>query len=85
MFGPGFRHGRLAAAASALLSLMLVYGIANAVQDDWGEQVVKRGWTEVAIPSLIRPGLTLWWGLILALAAGVWLLWFRPARRSPAI
>ena len=81
---PGFRRDRLAAAASVYLSLMLVYGIANAVQDDWGEQVVKRGWTDSGIPSLIRPGLSLWWGLILAGATAIWLLWFRPAPRTRA-
>jgi hypothetical protein len=81
---PGFRGDGLAAATSALLSLMLVYGVANAVQDGWGEQVVKRGWTGSDIPSLIRPGLSIWWALILLGAAVAWLAWLRPARRPRA-
>jgi hypothetical protein len=82
----GFRHRRLALTASGYLALMLSYGVANAVQDAWGEQVVKRGWTDAAIPSLIRPGLSVWWGLIIAAAVGVWLFWFRrhAPRSSPA-
>jgi hypothetical protein len=77
---PGFRHRRLAVAASAYLSLMLAYGVANAVQDAWGEQIVKRGWTTASIPSVIRPSPSLWWGLILAVAVVVWISWFRPPR-----
>jgi hypothetical protein len=76
----GFRHGRLAEVASAYLALMLAYGVANAVQDGWGEQVVKRGWTSAGIPSLIQPSLSLWWALLLGAAAVTWLLWFRPRR-----
>jgi hypothetical protein len=77
---PGFVQRRLAVAASAYVSLMLAYGIANAVQDAWGEQVVKRGWTTAAIPSLILPSLSPWWALIVAATVLVWLTWFRPAR-----
>lgn len=80
----GFVHRRLAVATSAYVALMLAYGVANAVQDAWGEQVVKRGWTDAAIPSLIRPDLSAWWALILAAAAAVWLAWFRPRLRNPA-
>jgi hypothetical protein len=79
---PGFGHDRLRSVAAGYLSLMLVYGCANAVQDAWGEQVVKRGWTDSGIPSLIRPGLSLWWALIVACSALVWLLWFRPPGRA---
>jgi hypothetical protein len=75
-----FTQRRLAVAASAYVSLMLAYGIANAVQDAWGEQVVKRGWTTAAIPSLLLPSLSPWWALIVAATVLVWLTWFRPAR-----
>ena len=34
---------RLRAVVGAYLALMLAYGLANAVQDAWLEQVVKRG------------------------------------------
>jgi hypothetical protein len=77
---PGLRHRRLAVATSLYVSLMLAYGVANAVQDAWGEQVVKRGWTTAAIPSVVRPDLSLWWGLILVVTVVVWLSWFRPER-----
>ena len=46
---------RLRAVVGAYLALMLAYGLANAVQDAWLEQVVKRGWTSREIPSLIIP------------------------------
>jgi hypothetical protein len=78
----GFRHRRLALVTSCYLALMLAYGVANAVQDGWGEQVVKRGWTDAAIPSVIRPQPSLWWALILVEAAAVWLLWFRAGSRA---
>ena len=34
---------------------MLAYGSVNLAQDFWLEQVVKRGWTDEAIPSALRP------------------------------
>ena len=45
----------------AYLSLMLVYGLANALQDFWLEQIVKRGATSAAIPSVIRPEVSWAW------------------------
>ena len=36
---------------------MAVYGIANIANDAWFEQVVKRGWTDWAIPNVLRPDL----------------------------
>jgi hypothetical protein len=71
----------LPAASSWLLAFMLAYGVGNAAQDGWLEQVVKRGWTEHGLPGLLRPSLD--W---LALAGGavlVELLWFRRERRQP--
>lgn len=68
---------RLRAAVSAYLALMLVYGLANATQDAWLEQVVKRGWTSAAIPSLLRPGVTPAWGAILLAAAVAYAVLFR--------
>jgi hypothetical protein len=52
-------------ALTAYLSLMLVYGLANAVQDFWLEQLVKRGTTSLTIPSLIRPALSWAWAALL--------------------
>jgi hypothetical protein len=34
---------------------MLAYGIGNLVNDDWLEQVVKRGGTNHEVPSLLTP------------------------------
>jgi hypothetical protein len=90
----GFHHGTggvlLALAALALsrpqrshalagyLSLMLAYGLANALQDAWNEQLWKRGWVDHHIGSVIRPELTLGWLAIVATAVAVYALWFRP-------
>ena len=92
----GFHHGTggvlLALAALALsrppgtrplrayLSLMLAYGVANAIQDAWNEQLWKRGWVDVHLPGVIRPELSWGWLAILAAAVGVYGAWFRPER-----
>jgi hypothetical protein len=75
----------------AYLALMLAYGVANLVNDDWLEQVVKRGWTTHEVPSVLTPAANWGWAAVLVGAAAIWLLWFRqpsrttPARASPAI
>lgn len=66
--------------ASPYLALMLAYGLANAAQDAWFEQVVKRGTTSVELPRVLLPGLTVAWGCLLAVALLVELLWFRRER-----
>jgi hypothetical protein len=92
----GFHHGNggvlLALAALLLsrvpaggalrgyLSLMLAYGLANALQDAWNEQLWKRGWVDFHLPSVIRPDLTWGWLVIVASAVAIYGLWFRPAR-----
>ena len=59
------RFLRLAVACFA--GLQMSYGLANAVQDAWGEQIWKRGWVDSQIPSLLHPELSLWWlGIVLA-------------------
>lgn len=62
----------------AYLSLMLAYGLANALQDAWNEQLWKREWVDVHVADVIRPDLTWGWVAIVALAAAVYALWFRP-------
>jgi hypothetical protein len=52
------RHRRLQAFLGLYLSVMLAYGLANEVQDDWGEQLVKRGVVDTEIPSLLVPAAT---------------------------
>jgi hypothetical protein len=68
----------------AYLSLMLAYGIGNLVNDDWLEQVVKRGWTSHEVPSLILPAANWGWPVVLVAAALIWRFWFRqPSRTTP--
>lgn len=74
------RRTRAEAFLSCYLALMLAYGCALALEDGWGEQVWKRGWTDWDIPSVLRPEPTLAWAAIVAAAVAVELLWFRRAR-----
>jgi hypothetical protein len=63
------RTSWLRALAGAYLGLELAYGLANALQDFWLEQVVKRGWTGFELPMVLRPELTFaWLGIALAAA-----------------
>ena len=72
-------------ALDAYLALMFVYGVANLGNDDWLEQVVKRGWTSDELPSVLVPAANWGWAAILVGAAAVWWLWFRqPRRTTPA-
>jgi hypothetical protein len=64
------RTPALRALTGAYLGLQLAYGLANALQDFWLEQVVKRGWTGYELPSVLRPAATFAW-LGIALAAAV--------------
>jgi hypothetical protein len=69
----------------AYLALMLVYGVGNLVNDDWLEQVVKRGWTNHEVPSLLTPAANWGWAVVLVGAFAIWRLWFRqPSRTTPA-
>ena len=66
----------------AYLSLQLVYGMANASQDAWNEQLWKRDWVGWHAPGVLRPELSLGWLGILLVAAAVYWLWFRPSRQE---
>jgi hypothetical protein len=69
----------------AYLALMLAYGVGNLVNDDWLEQVVKRGWTNRELPSVLVPAANWGWAAVVAGAAAVWWLRFRqPSRTTPA-
>lgn len=61
----------------AYLALMLAYGVGNLVNDDWLEQVVKRGWTSHEVPSVLTPAANWGWAAVLVGATAVWWLWFR--------
>jgi hypothetical protein len=75
----------------AYLALMLGYGIGNLVNDDWLEQVVKRGWTNHEVPSILTPAANWGWAAVLVGAVLIWRFWFRqpspttPAEASPPI
>src|SRR5207253_2172210 len=65
----GIRWPALRTLTAALLSLMLVYGWTNQVEDLWIEQVVKRGWTGWQIPDVLQPTASLAWAAMLVAAA----------------
>ena len=67
-------------ASHAVLALMFVYGVANAAQDFWLEQVVKRGWVDASLPSMIVPKPSVAWLVILGASAVLWLAAGRPRR-----
>lgn len=81
---PALRRSRippLRAAVTAYLGLQVAYGLANIANDAWLEQVVKRGWTDVEIPNVLRPAVSLpWLGIALATPAFAALLRRRAAR-----
>ena len=52
------------------LGALGAYGLVNAVQDFWLEQVVKRGWTGREIPGALRPSGSWIWLVVVALAVG---------------
>ena len=72
------RAGR---ALRGYLSLMLAYGLGNAFQDGWNEQLWKRGTVDHHIGSVLRPELSLGWLSILAGAGAIYAFWFRPSRQ----
>jgi hypothetical protein len=66
------------------LALMLAYGVGNLANDDWLEQVVKRGWTSHEMPSVLTPAANWGWAVVLVSAFVIWRLWFRqPSRTTP--
>lgn len=74
----GFRRRRLRTLTAALLSLMLVYGWTNLVNDLWIEQVVKRGWTGWEVPDVLQPSASLAWAAMLLAAALIYAACLRP-------
>jgi hypothetical protein len=62
---------RTRAALTYFVALMFVYGLAVAATDFWFEQVVKRDWTDVDLPSLLRPALSIEWLVALLVAAAL--------------
>jgi hypothetical protein len=65
------------------LGALGAYGLVNAVQDFWLEQVVKRGWVEWEIPGALRPSGSWIWIVIAALAGLFAVLALRARDASP--
>jgi len=61
---------------------MLSYGLANALQDGWNEQLWKRGTVDTEIASALRPELSWGWLVIMLAAVATCALWFRPGRQT---
>jgi hypothetical protein len=78
---PNMRHPNVLA---AYLSLMIPYGIGNMLNDGWNEQVVKRGWTSCHVPSVLQPGFTWMWGLLIVAAAVIFFTAFQQRRDHAA-
>jgi hypothetical protein len=66
-----------------VVALMFVYGLGVAAQDDWNEQVVKRGWAGFKLPNMLHPTVNATWFVVLVLAAVVALLLRRLEGPSP--
>jgi hypothetical protein len=79
---PRLTSPRLTVATSLYVSLMVGYGLVNAGQDLWGEQVVKRGWSDRHVPSALEPSLTPIWLVILGVAGLVLVVLLHEARGS---
>lgn len=77
-----FRRGPLRGVFAFFLSVMVVYGLGNMVNDGWTEQIWKRGWTNDSAPSVLQPKLSLGWGVLIALAVVVDALAFRRIGQS---
>jgi Phosphoglucomutase/phosphomannomutase, alpha/beta/alpha domain III len=67
-------------ALAVYVAVLLTYGLANALQDGWNEQLVKRGTTESELPSVIRPDLSAAWLGILFGAVVIYFVLFRVGR-----
>ncbi|NUR77936.1 MAG: hypothetical protein HOQ28_16820 [Thermoleophilia bacterium] len=65
------------------LALLVAYAVGNLVNDGWDEQVVKRGWTNWLVPGVIRPTVSVAWGLIVLGAAVLYALAIWRAKRGP--
>jgi hypothetical protein len=70
---PDIRTRWLHGAFALYVALMFAYGLANALQDFWFEQLVKRGTTSLEIPSMIVPAAS--WAWLALVAAALLIRW----------
>ena len=69
------RHTRVRSATTIYVGFLLVYGTANAIQDAWLEQVVKRGWSTYELPTMLVPSASVaWLAVVLGTGAAALLL-----------
>ena len=66
------------------LALMIAYGIGNMANDAWYEQVVKRGWIDWRIPSVLEPRPTWMWGLLIVAGVAIFFTAFQQRRDHAA-
>ena len=60
---------------------MLAYGLANALQDAWNEQLWKREWVDSEHSDACSVPTSTWgWLAILVGATAIYAFWFAPAR-----
>jgi len=62
---PSVRRRWLRVSVGLYVALMACYAVGNIGNDFWIEQVNKRGWTSWQFPDVLRPKLTIAWGVIL--------------------
>lgn len=74
---PSMRPTWLRTTVAMYLALMLCYGLMIAANDSWDEQIVKRGWTDSGLPSVILPTLSGGWAFLLAAAVLAYLAFYR--------
>jgi hypothetical protein len=70
-------------ALAIYLSIMFVYGVWNAAEDFYLEQVWKRDWTSWRIPRALRPDLSVAWLAVILLGVAVSVLFRRLEGLSP--
>jgi hypothetical protein len=72
----------LRGALGLYIALMLVYGLANALQDFWLEQLYKRGTTSLRLPTMNVPAVSWAWLAIIACACLIHFVAQRVSRRD---
>lgn len=75
---PRMRASVRRTALALWLAGLLAYGAGNIANDAWGEQVVKRGWTDWKLPSVVRPDANWLWLVVLAVTAVIFFTALRP-------
>jgi hypothetical protein len=79
---PRMRASVRRTALALWLSGLLAYGAGNIANDAWGEQVVKRGWTDSKLPSVVRPDANWLWLVVLVVTAVIFFTALRPRRNQ---